>query len=262
VIDIHFHLLPGLDDGPAAIDGTLALCRAARADGTRTIVATPHVNWDYPEVTPAKIHAGTVAVNAALRAAGIDVRVYAGAEIALSRASELPDADVGVLRLGCGRYVLLECPSSGATAGVVGALRAFAERGHGIVLAHPERVPALHRDPAVLSELVDAGMLCCLSAWSLRERADPAIRSAAWGLLADGVVHVIASDAHDAERRPPDLRATLTAVGLSARQIEYFTAEAPGAVIRGRVPASPPPVEPPRDVTRTRAWRQRESARA
>jgi protein-tyrosine phosphatase len=262
VIDLHFHVLPGLDDGPSTLERTLALCRAARADGTRTIVATPHVNFDYPGVTAAVIHAGIVKVNEALRAADLELTIAPGAEVALSRAAELEDGDLGVLRLGGGRYVLIECPAAGAIAGVVGALHALAARGYGIVLAHPERVRALHRAPAVLRGLVDSGMLCCVSARSLREQADPAIRAAAWGMLADGLVHVIASDAHDVQRRPPDLRATLKAVGMPAGHVYYFTDVAPAAVIGAGGPPPPPPaVEPPRDLRRSRAWRQRPSAR-
>jgi protein-tyrosine phosphatase len=242
LIDLHCHVLPGIDDGPPSIEASVELCRAACADGTRTMVATPHLNWEYPDVTAAVIHAGVVAVNEALRAVEIDLTVRPGAEVALSRVAELSDGELGVLRLGGGPYLLVECPWSTGAAGVVNALRVLVDRGYGIVLAHPERSPALQR-PAVLHELVDAGMLCCVSARSLTERGDRRARSVAWELLAGRLAHVIASDSHDTVRRPPQLRSTLARAGLGAAQIEYFTREAPAAIIAGTPLAPPPPVD-------------------
>jgi protein-tyrosine phosphatase len=245
LIDLHCHVLPGIDDGPPTIEASVELCRAACADGTRTMIATPHLNWDYPDVNAAVIHAGVLAVNRALRAVEIDLTVRPGAEVALSRAAEVSDRELHVLRLGGGPYLLVECPWSTGAAGVMNALRMLVDRGYGIVLAHPERSPVLQR-PAVLHELVDAGMLCCVSARSLTERGDRRARSAAWELLTGRLAHVIASDSHDTVRRPPQLRSTLERAGLGATQIEYFTREAPAAIIAGAHLAPPPPVDAPR----------------
>jgi protein-tyrosine phosphatase len=207
------------------------------------LVATPHVSWDYPEVTAAAIHAEVTAVNLALRTANVDVRVRTGAEVALSRAGELSDAELELLALGGGHYVLLEFPWTSVAAGAVNALRAFARRGFGILLAHPERSPVLQRHVDLVRELVDAGALCCLDAGSLTERADRPTREAAWTLLAAGLAHAIASDCHDAVRRPPALASTLGRAGLDDRQIEYFARAAPEAILNGEDVAPPPAVE-------------------
>jgi protein-tyrosine phosphatase len=256
LIDLHCHVLPGIDDGPPTLEDSVALCRAAHADGTRTIVATPHLNWNYAGVTAAMIHARVVEVNAALRAATVDLTVRPGAEVALTRAAELADGELGVLCLAGGPYVLLEFPWTSVTPGVVNALWAFAKRGYGIVLAHPERSPVLQRNYALVRELVDAGILCCLSARSLSDRADRQTRSVAWTLLAERLAHVIASDSHDAVRRPPELRSALERAGLSAAQIDYFTCVAPEAIIDGAEVPPPPHV----DDRRSRRWFRRQSA--
>jgi protein-tyrosine phosphatase len=231
-----------VDDGPSTLEESLALCRAAHQDGTRTLVATPHVGWDYPDLTGAVIQAEAAALNAALRAAEIELTVCSGAEVALSRAGELEDDELNLLTLARGRYVLLEFPWVSRAAGAVHALRSLAHRGYGIVLAHPERSPMLRDDRVLVGDLVDSGVLCCLDAASLTDAADRQTRSAAWALLSGGLVHVIASDAHDAGQRSPRLRSTLADAGLSGAQIDYFTHEAPEAVLRGRVPSRPPRV--------------------
>jgi len=253
VIDLHCHVLPGMDDGPATLEESVELCRAAHADGTGLIVATPHVNWEYPDVTAASIHAQVVAVNAALRASGVAVTVRPGAELALSRAAELSEAELSVMRLGGGPYVLLEIPWNAVSTGIVHALGAFASRSPRIVLAHPERTPVLQRNPRLVRELVESRMLCCLNARSLSDGADRQRRAVAWQLLEERLVHVVASDAHDPLRRPPMLRSVLEHAGLDEAQIDYFTHAAPEAIVHGAPVPPPPRVQQPRRLT----WRRR-----
>ena len=245
MVDLHTHILPGLDDGPRTLDEAIAVCRTAFDEGTRTLVATPHVSGDYPQVTAAAIVEAAAEVNRALRSAGLQVSVRTGAELALSRAGELSDQELDLLVLGGGRNVLLELPWTSAASGAIAALRAFAGRGYGIVLAHPERSPLLQRDAALVGELVSSGVLCCLDAGSLSERAGRQTRTMAWRLLSAGLVHAVASDCHDAVRRPPRLGSALERAGLSEAQIEYFTREGPEAILAGELVAPPPPVQDP-----------------
>jgi protein-tyrosine phosphatase len=250
VIDLHCHVLPGVDDGPDTLADSIALCRAARRDGTRTVVATPHVNWDYPEVTAAVVHEKVAEVNRALHAAAIEFTVRTGAELALSRAGDMSDRDLRLLCLGGGPYLLLEMPWTSAASGAINALRALAHRGFKIIVAHPERSPMLQHDDALMRELVDSGVLCCLDAGSLNPQAERRARSAAWKLLGAGLAHAIGSDAHDAVRRPPKLASALAEAGLSTAEIDYFANQAPEAIIRGE-PLAPAPRP---DARRGRTW--------
>jgi protein-tyrosine phosphatase len=241
VIDLHCHVIPDLDDGPATIEDSLALCRAARAAGTSTIIATPHVNWAYPAVDAASISAGVDEVNAALREASIELEVESGAEIALSRVAEMSDAEIVLLRLGEGPYSLIECPhQGGAPTAVDEMLRRFAASGHSVVLAHPERCPVFQSNPRLLPALIRIGMLSCITARSLTGDFGSRARAYAWDLLAAGQVHAIASDAHDALARPPDLASTLGRAGLTDAQIEYFAASSPEAILTGAPVPTPP----------------------
>lgn len=243
MIDLHCHVIPDLDDGPATIQDSLALCRAARAAGTNTIVATPHVNWDYPAVDATSIGAGVAGVNAALREASIELEVEAGAEIALSRSAEMSDAEIALLRLGDGPYSLIECPhQGGAPTAVEEMLRRFAASGRSIVLAHPERCLVFQSNPRLLPSLTGFGMLSCITARSLTGDFGSRAREYAWALLAAGQVHAIASDAHDALGRPPDLASALDRAGLSDAQIEYFARSSPEAIVTGAPVPKPPRV--------------------
>jgi protein-tyrosine phosphatase len=223
VIDLHCHVIPGVDDGPATIKDSLALCRAAVAAGTTRIIATPHVNWDYPAVDANTVHGGIAALNAALREASIELAVDAGAEIAVSRIGEMSDAEISLLRLGDGPYSLIECPHhGGAPTAIQEMLLRFARSGHSI----------------------QTGMLCCITARSLTGDFGSRARAYAWDLMASGQVHAIASDGHDALRRPPDLASTLDRAGLSDAQIGYFACSSPEAIINGARVPKPPPVVP------------------
>jgi protein-tyrosine phosphatase len=245
VIDLHCHVLPGVDDGPQTLSDSLELCRAAVVAGTRTIVATPHVSWDWPGVTSQVIAEGVERVNDAVRAEGIDLEVRPGAEIAMTRASDLSDEELSALRLGGGPYLLVECPYSSASASFAALLTDIADRGHRIVLAHPERCPAFQRDPALLQSFVEAGMLTSLTASAFTGRFGRDVGRFARRLLEGGFVHDIASDGHGAGMgRPPSIGPELEQAGLGARA-DWHARAVPLAILDGTpLPPAPPPPAP------------------
>jgi protein-tyrosine phosphatase len=245
VIDLHCHVLPGVDDGPATLADSVALCRAAEAAGTDTIVATPHVSWDWPGVTSHVIAEGVERVNDTLRAEGIGVEVLPGAEVALTRAADLDDAELVALHLGGGPYLLLECPYSQAAAGFDVILSGIAARGHRIVLAHPERCPAFQHDPDLLRSFVEEGMLTSLTAGAFVGRFGRTVERFARRLLEDGLVHDIASDGHGAGLgRPPSIGPELEDAGFGARA-DWHARAVPSAILEGALlPAGPPPPAP------------------
>jgi protein-tyrosine phosphatase len=249
VIDLHCHVLPGVDDGPETMADSLELCRAAVAAGTRTIVATPHVSWDWPGVTSRVVAEGTERVNEALRTEGIDLEVRPGAEIAMARAGDLSDEELDALRLGGGPYLLIECPYSPASAGFDGILQSLSERGHRILLAHPERCPAFHREPALLEAFVEAGMLTSLTAGAFVGRFGRDVERFSRRLLEHGLVHDIASDGHGASmRRPPTIGPELEAAGFGERA-DWHARAVPLAILDG-TPLPPAPDPPPAERRR------------
>jgi protein-tyrosine phosphatase len=215
LIDLHTHVLPGIDDGPKTIEGSLALARAAAADGTRVMVATPHVNWHHHN-DAATIARLTGELNERLRLEGIAVEICTGAEIAMTRAEDIEPGELECLRLGGGPWVLLEPPFTPIVTGLDGVVAALQSAGHRVVLAHPERCPALHREPELLESLVRSGVLTSVTAGSLVGRFGGQVRRFARRLLEQGLVHNVASDAHDTIRRPPGMTAELGEAGFGA----------------------------------------------
>lgn len=245
VIDLHCHVLPGIDDGPATMEESVALARAAAAQGTRTIVATPHVTWDHPHNTAPAITALVRETNAALAAAGVPVDVLPGGEVAMSRAGDLHDEELSALRLGGGPWLLVECPFAPATTGFDLLLRGLASRGHRIILGHPERSPAFQREPERLEQFVYTGMLAQVTAASLTGTFGREVQRSARLMLDRGLAHVVASDAHDPHRRSPAVAEHVDAAGYGELR-GWLTEDVPAAVLAGtRIPPRPVPLAPP-----------------
>lgn len=248
MIDLHTHVLPGIDDGPASVEASLELARAAAAAGTTTMVATPHIAWDLPN-TSRTVADGVAALQPRLDEAGIPIRLRTGGEVVITRALDLDDAELAALRLGGGEWLLAESPLSPAASGFENLLHQLAGRGHRVVLAHPERAPALQRDPEILQRLVDAGMLSSITAGSLRGAFGSTVKRFAFDLLERDLVHNVASDAHDARRRRPGIADAFAAAeeelpGIGERE-RWMTVDVPRAVLDGG-PIPPAPGSPPR----------------
>jgi protein-tyrosine phosphatase len=256
MIDLHCHVLPGVDDGPETLEASLDLARAAVAEGTRVLVATPHVNYRYPTVAATMLEA-VERTNAALRDAGLPIEVAPGAEIAHDALPDLDDTELRALTLGGGPNLLLEAPLGAVGGDFEDAVAELQGRGFGVVLAHPERSPSFHRDTERLTGLVGRGALCSVTSSAFTGRFGKPVRQLAERLLAGGLVHDVASDAHDAERRPPLLRSPLVASerhlpGLSGH-IAWLTEAAPATILSGEpLPARPP--LPARRRARRLSW--------
>jgi protein-tyrosine phosphatase len=251
VIDLHCHILPGIDDGPATIEDTLALARAAVAAGTRTIVATSHVSPTYPN-SAATIAQNVAAVNARLRAERIPLDVRAGGEIATAVLDTLSPGELAALRLGGGPWLLVESPFTHAVDTMPALLGMLQAAGHAVVLAHPERCPGFHRRPDLLAGLVaDQGVLTSVTAGALAGRFGREVARFALEMARQGLIHNVASDAHDCERRPPEIAAGLEHAGLAAHR-ELLTEAMPRAILDGKdLPAHPGALIAPR----RRRWR-------
>lgn len=237
MIDLHCHLLPGVDDGPSDVGSSIAMARAHVEAGVHTVACTPHVDWEMPNRATA-IARAVETLRAALRNAAVPLEIVAAAEVGLTRAAELPDDELKHLRLGGGHSLLLEAPLRGEV-GVEQAVNFVAMRGHRILLAHPERSPAFQRDPDALRRLVDGGVLCQVTATALTGQFGSTVQRFARKLMAEGLIHVVASDAHDVQRRPPGLREHIVEAGFET-QVDYLTEIVPAALLAGK-PLPPRP---------------------
>ncbi len=249
MIDLHTHVLPGIDDGPATSAGSLAIARLAAAGGTHVLVATPHVSWRY------RNDAATIAervgeLNERLAAEevrtadGRVLEVRPGAEIALTLIAELAPAELELLTLGGGEWLLVEPPFTPVAPNLGAILLELladlrSDGGYRIVLAHPERCPAFQRDPPMLERLVRAGMLTSVTAGSLGGRFGGEARRLALALAREGLLHNVASDTHDPVNRTPEIPAELERAGL-APLAQWLTVEVPAAILDGgEIPPRP-----------------------
>jgi protein-tyrosine phosphatase len=217
-VDLHFHLLPGVDDGPATIEESVGLARAAAREGTRTVVATPHVRGDFhTEVDdlPDRV----AEVEERIAAERIPLRVLCGAELGQDMVGQLGDAELETIALGPpgGRWVLLETPFGRVDETFHAAADELRGRGFGVVVAHPERSLGLFADGAAALRLELArGTALQVNASSLTgDHGSPAQRVART-LVRSGLVGAVASDAHSLARGPAlerGLRAA-TAAGI------------------------------------------------
>lgn len=244
MVDIHCHILPGLDDGPATMDGAVEIGRVAEAAGVRTVVATPHIRDDYPfslEVMGERLRD----TREAFRQAGLDLELVRGGEVALSKVPQLDDAELESVCIGKGRYLLVEAPHTQAPSLLETVLFDLQSRGFRPVLAHPERSVSFLNDRLRLQRLVEGGVLCSVTALSMAGGFGGPVRAFCARLFDAGVVHNVASDAHDAMRRGPAFARAFECLEADldggAESERWFTTESGRAIVKGwDLPPGPP----------------------
>lgn len=257
-IDLHSHVLPGIDDGPTGLEDSLEMCRRAVADGTGAIAATPHVSPTF-RTRSEDIAAGVARLNEVLAERDVPLEVLPGAEIAPALLSLLEDTELARLRLGGGLYLLIEAPLLDVGPELEKAIEDVMSTGHSVLLAHPERAPSFQREPQRLEALVERGALCSITAGSFIGRFGRRVARFTAKLFADGLIHNVASDAHDPFGRTPDLRSCLTAAaadfpGLQAH-IDWLIEDVPGAIVAGtEVPSPPQASSSPSSPRRRLSW--------
>ena len=242
MIDLHSHVLPGLDDGAQDLDEAVAICRAAAEDGIRVLAATPHVRDDYP-TTPEQMEAALAEVRAAV---GELVRIVPGGEIDLARVDG-PRAELARFALaGNPKYLLVETPYGGWPLDLPEKLFRLLAAGITPVLAHPERNPEVQQRPELLEPIVAGGTLVQLTAASVDGRLGSRARSSAATLLERNLAHLLASDAHAPSVRAIGMSAAVTALGDEALA-HWLTVSVPGAILENTpVPPRPHSARPRR----------------
>ena len=204
--DIHCHLLPGIDDGARDLTASLAMAQMAVADGTQTIIVTPHQLGNFAHNRGDDIRARTAALQSELDAAGIPLTILPGGDVRIEEGMVAGLLAGDVMTLGDhGRHVLLELPHE--TYLPLEGLLAELKR-HGIVgiLSHPERNRGLLHAPELLPELVDGGCLMQVTAGSLVGTFGPDSQQLGEWMVRQGLVHFIASDGHGPRNRRPLIR--------------------------------------------------------
>jgi protein-tyrosine phosphatase len=205
-VDIHCHLVPGIDDGARNWDDTLAMARMAAADGIGTIVVTPHQLGSYRQNSGDEIRRRTAELQKFLDERQVALRVLPGADVRI-------EADItSLLRSGevltladRRKHVLLELPHE-MYIPLEPLLAELEATGLVGILSHPERNLGLAADPRPMQRLVDAGCLMQVTAGSLLGAFGAEIQRLTESFLAAGLVHFVSTDAHGVKSRRPVLR--------------------------------------------------------
>ncbi len=238
LIDLHCHILPGLDDGARDLDDSTAMAEQARQDGIEVVCATPHIRHDHR--VPIEEIAGRVAeLQDHLDTRGIGVAIAPGGELAATAADGLTDAELARVSLGgAGGWVLLEPAPGPLDATLVALARRLLERGARTIVAHPER----HAGAEFEDHLRDLVAHGCLIQWTAEFIALSEPGGYVMGLARDGLVHLLGSDSHSAHiGRPVRLAAAVGRLGevRSAAEVAWIAEDAPSAVLRGEAVTPP-----------------------
>lgn len=197
MIDLHVHILPGLDDGPQDLEEALAMAEAYGEAGFLRLAATPH--WVAGSVwapEPEEVLKRLGAFKGALAARGVGLEVAPGMEIALT--SEIPSLlrEGRLLTLNSGPYVLIEPPFQRLPVGWDRILFELMSQGYRVLMGHPERCDHLAAEPELFEELVRMGVGIQVNWKSLLGRYGESVKETAWALLKGGLAHCLATDGH------------------------------------------------------------------
>jgi protein-tyrosine phosphatase len=257
MVDIHCHVLPEIDDGSISLEESVVMCRAAAADGIKTIVATPHMfngKYDAPDIETIKRKIAMVT-----EACEGCVTIVPGGEVRYSYEifQELNDPGARI-RINGGSYMLLEFPFSSIPPNVDMTIFQILQAGVTPVIAHPERNKKLQETPAILGDMIERGAFAQLDAASLTGSFGRDAQQAAKRIIESGLAHFIATDAHHHDRRRPVLsRAAAIAADWGGEEYACALVEAnPEALINNReIPFQPDPdVDALLGRRKTKSW--------
>ena len=238
MVDLHSHILPELDDGARSMEDSVAMARQAWEDGIEAVCATPHIRHDHDVRIP-EIASRVASLRRVLDRESIPVRILPGGELAQSAAKALTPEELDCVSLGgAGGWILLEPPPGPLGDELSRTVEDLARLGARVIVAHPERHAGADLEQR-LTELVEQG---CLIQWT----ADFVVQAAPGDMVlryaSDGLVHLLASDAHSSlVGRPLRLSAGFARLGevCPPEWVHWMAEQAPRAIVAGQ-PVTPP----------------------
>jgi protein-tyrosine phosphatase len=239
-VELHFHLLPGVDDGPADMETSIEMARMAIDDGTGLVTCTPHVRDTEVREIPGRVEE----LRAALLEARVPLEVRPGAELAFDDLAGMDDDELESIAQGPPghRWLLYEAPLQPDNVdGFLDSADELRRRGYGLLIGHPERCPDIEPHEDEITQLLAAGDVLQVNATSLVGRHGAATRDRGIDYVRSGLARVIASDAHR-PRRGPSLTAALAVLaeaGVGPAAAERLVSRNPRALVERGLPAAP-----------------------
>lgn len=244
MFDLHCHLLPGIDDGAVDLKMSLEMARMAVADGVHTVACTPHIYPGMYENTAGGIRAAVEALQRRLDARGINLRLLAGADVHLEPGLVDSIRSDRVPTLAGTRYLLLEPPHHVAPPRFEESVFELMAAGYVPVITHPERLSWIEDHYAMFRRLVEHGAWMQVTAASVAGGFGRRPRYWSERMLDEGCVHILASDGHHPQRRPPVLAKGRDAAAARVGDLEatHLVITRPQGVVENRDPADLPPL--------------------
>ena len=233
-IDIHCHILPDVDDGPATVDLSLEMAGQLADSGVAHVFATPHHIAGTAWTQSAEIIRQQVRqLQAAMDQKNISLTIHPGMEIALHQHLMQECERTELLSLGKSNYYLLEPPFQECTENLLEIVFSFKRSGKDVILAHPERIPFFQKNTAQLVHLIEQGILIQVNIGSLLGEFGKASKKTAGFLAERGGIHFAASDAHSPETRSPPTRDQWLQLEqiLGVEQTRHACVENPGRLL-------------------------------
>lgn len=256
MIDLHTHILPGIDDGVKTEDDAVEFARVAYEDGTRTIVATPHCKDGFYVNQRTEVLEYVDKLKTRLAAEGIGIELLPGAEVHIcpDLTERLEDGRAPTLADN-GKTVLLELSLSQPPVELENLVFQLKLAGYQIVFAHPERIRYFQEAPDRYEKVVRLGAWGQITTGSLLGVFGSSTASFSEELMTKGLVHIIASDAHNVRGRPPRLSESVrtASVMVGERRAAQMVLEAPRALLAGE----PPDLAPVDGMVRRRGFLSR-----
>lgn len=242
MIDLHCHILPGIDDGAAALGVSLDMARASVADGVSVLACTPHILPGLYDNAGPQIASAVQYLQDALEQEGVPLRLVTGADVHM-----VPDLIAGlrsgrIPSIAGSRYVLVEPPHHTAPPRLASFFFGLLVEGFVPILTHPERLNWLRHQYDTVRQLIRAGVWMQITSGSLTGAFGRNAQYWAHRMLDEGCVHILATDAHDTHRRPPDLSRGRDAAGarVGTEEAEHLVLTRALGVIENEAPANLP----------------------
>jgi protein-tyrosine phosphatase len=255
LVDMHCHLLAGLDDGPRSEADALAMCRMACAEGVRMAAATAHQNEEWDSVTPDRIRQATERLAQRLQETGSPLLVFPCAEVMVHAEIESSWDKGNLLSVADRRQYLLVEMRHDLVVDLRATVRRLQQRGVRPILAHPERHEELLHEAGRIERLICAGCLVQVSSASITDPPSAHDRRALKSWFKRGIVHLLGSDGHSLLRRPPRMAAAYREIARWAGTVaaDRIASTSGMAVLQG-LPLRVPRPEPKRTAWVLRFW--------
>lgn len=235
-IDIHSHILPGIDDGARDEKQSLAMLKMAAADGITDIIATPHFHYRRGHATPAQIQDAAKKMQQVIDDTGLNIHIYTGNELYYTH-ELLETVKAGdALTMADSDYVLLEFSPETERRKIQNAVYQFVSEGYYPIIAHMERYQAFQKHPDFAVEISEMGAYYQLNAGSLLGAAGWSTKRFSKNMLKSGMIQFLATDAHDLEKRPPefDKAAAWIEKKFGAEELKTYLSDNPQRILTNK----------------------------